>query len=59
MQKNCRTSKFIREYGMTLIEMADKYKVNKSYIWILHQRSELHNFIEEQEDKELAGLPSK
>jgi len=49
--KSRRTSKFIREYGMTLIQIAEKYNVNKSYIWILHQRRELHTFIEEQEKK--------
>jgi len=59
MSKDRRTSKFIREYGMTLIEIADKYKVNKSYIWILHQRGELHDFIAEQKKEELAGVPSK
>jgi hypothetical protein len=56
--KNRRTSKFIREYGMTLMQMANKYEVNKSYIWILHQRNELHQFIEEQEKKE-AGAKCK
>lgn len=54
--KNRRTSKFIREYGMTLIQMADKYGVNKSYIWILHQRGELHNFIDEQEKREADAI---
>ena len=52
INENRKTSKFIREYGMTLIQMADKYGVNKSYIWILHQRGELHTFIDEQEKRE-------
>ena len=47
--KNKRTSKFIREYGATMYALAEKYNVNHSYIWILHQRCELHAFIEEQE----------
>jgi len=50
--KDKRTSKFIREYGMTCIQIANKYGFNKSYIWILHQRGELHDFIAEQESKE-------
>jgi len=56
VNKNRKTSKFIREYGMTLIHMANKYGVNKSYIWILHQRGELHQFIEEQEKKKAEAL---
>jgi hypothetical protein len=58
VNKNRKTSKFIREYGMTLIQMANKYDVNKSYIWILHQRGELHQFIEDQEKTE-ADAPCK
>lgn len=43
-----KTSKFIREYGMTLQEMSDRYGYSTLYIWSLHQRSDLHRFIEEQ-----------
>ncbi len=50
--KNRRTSKFIREYGSTMYVLADRYNVNHSYIWILHQRGELHAFIDEQDKKE-------
>ena len=55
--KNRRTSKFIREYGATMYSLAEKYNLNPSYIWILHQRGELHKFIEEQEKQkaEVAG----
>jgi len=55
---NRRTSKFIREYGMTCIQIANKYGFNKSYIWILHQRGTLHKFIKEQEAKK-AEAPCK
>ncbi len=55
MKKDRRTSKFIREYGATMYALADKYNVNHSYIWILHQRGELHVFIAGQE-KEKAGV---
>ncbi len=52
-KKDRRTSKFIREYGATMYALADKYNVNHSYIWILHQRGTLHAFIIEQEAEEL------
>jgi len=42
-----KTSKFIREYGMTLKQLSDKYNHTTGYIWILHQRGELHKFIDE------------
>lgn len=53
-----RTSKFIREYGITLQQISDKYGYSTLYIWTLHQRNELHKFIEEQE-KEKAETPVK
>ena len=53
--KSKRTSKFIREYGMTLNQIAEKCGFNKSYIWILHQRGELHQFIVDQEEKQKAS----
>ena len=53
-----RTSKFIREYGMTLQEMSDKYGYSTLYIWSLHQRGDLHKFIEEHE-QERAEAPCK
>jgi len=55
-KKSNKTSKFIREYGLTLIELAEKYRANKSYLWILHQRGDLHEFIDEQESKEPAPV---
>jgi len=55
MRKNKRTSKFIREYGMTLEKLAKKYNHNKSYLWILHQRGELHDFIKDQDKKPAAA----
>jgi len=52
-----RTSKFIREYGMTLKEMSLKYNFTIHYLWILHQRGDLHKFIQEQEEnKEKVGI---
>jgi hypothetical protein len=54
MPKEKKTSKFIREYGMTLHEMSDKYNVSYSYIWILHQRGDLYKFIMEHEKMEKA-----
>lgn len=52
-----KTSKFIREYGMTCLQIAQKYNVSKSFIWILDRVGELHQFIEEQElkKKDLEG----
>lgn len=47
-----KTSKFIREYGMTLQQLSEKYGGTKGYLWILHQRGDLHKFIEEQEVKQ-------
>ena len=52
-----RTS-FLREYGMSMREIAEKYNFNPSYIWILHQRGDLHTFIEEQK-REKAEAPRK
>ena len=47
-----KTSKFIREYGLTLPGLAKKYDVSTYYLYILHQRGELHQFIEEKEAQE-------
>jgi len=47
--RKTRTSKFIREYGMTLQRLADKYGFSIIFIRDLHQRGELHAFIAEQE----------
>jgi len=46
-----KTSKFIREYGMTLPQLAERYNVSTYFLYILHQRGELHDFIKEQESK--------
>ena len=46
-----KTSKFIREYGMTLHQLAAKYNGTPGYLYILHQRGDLHTFIEEEERK--------
>ena len=43
------TSKFIREYGATLADLARKYNSTYGYLYILHQRGELHQFIDDQE----------
>jgi len=46
-----RTSKFIRKYGMTLAEMAEKYNCSTMFIYVLDARDQLHNFIVDQETK--------
>ena len=51
-----KTSKFIREYGLTLPELAEKYDVSTYYLYILHQRSELHRFIEDQEKEKVGEI---
>jgi len=50
-KKSTKTSKFIREYGMTLHQLAHKYEMTTSYLYILHQRGELHAFIKDTEKK--------
>jgi hypothetical protein len=52
MSKN-QTTKFIREYGMTLVVMSNKYRSSTYFIYMLHQRGELHQFIAEQEEKKV------
>jgi hypothetical protein len=46
-----KTSKFIREYGMTCEQIARKHDVSTTFIWILDRVGELHQFIAEQETK--------
>ena len=46
------TSKFIREYGATLQQLAKKYKLSTTYLRMLDIQGELHNFIEEQAAKQ-------
>lgn len=46
-----RTSLFIREYGATLKDIAEKYNMSMFYIRILHLQDKLHDFIAEQESK--------
>jgi len=48
-RRQYKTSKFIREYGMTLVQIAKKYNMSTSYIRILHLQDELHD--KEQESK--------
>ncbi len=43
-----KTSKFIREYGLTLPELAEKYIGSTYYFYTLHLKGELHQFIAEQ-----------
>ena len=47
-----KTSKFIREYGITLKKLADKYTMSSGYLYLLHLKGELHAVIAEQEQKE-------
>ena len=51
-----KTSKYIREYGMTLREIANKYGGTGAAYRYMHQRGELRAFIDEQEKKERAGV---
>ena len=46
--KNQKTSKFIREYGMTLQQMSEKYSFTTWYLTTLHLKGELHAFIKER-----------
>ena len=48
------TSKFIREYGATLQQLAERYDVSANYLRMLHLQGLLHQFIEEQKEKEKA-----
>jgi len=47
-----KTSKYIRIYGSTLPNLAEKYDVSAYYLYTLHLKGELHTFIEEQNKKE-------
>ncbi len=51
--KKYKTSKFIREYGITLQQIAEKYNQSASYIRILHLTDKLHAFIVEQEKEKV------
>ena len=46
-----KTSKFIRAYGMILPKLAKKYGMSNWYIYSLHLKGELHDFIKEQDEK--------
>ncbi len=48
-----KTSKFIREYGLTLPELAEKYIGSTYYFYTLHLKGELHAFIAEQEKEKV------
>lgn len=48
-----KTSRFIREYGLTLHQIATKYNMNSGYLYTLHLKGELHAFIEEQEKEKV------
>ncbi len=50
-KRTTKTSKFIREYGMTMVGLANKYQVSTSVIYILDARGQLHDYIAEQESK--------
>ena len=58
MNRKYRTSKFIREYGLTLAQISEKYNVSATYLRILHLQGELHKFIDEQ-GKKKAEVASK
>ncbi len=48
-----KTSKFIREYGITLKKLADKYAMSSGYVYLLHLKGELRAFIAEQEKEKV------
>jgi len=50
-----QTSKYIRLYGATLIQLGERYNVSAYYLYTLHLKGELHQFIEDQE-KEKVGI---
>jgi len=47
-----KTSKFIRQYGMTLKDMSSKYNYTIHYLWSLHLQGKLHEFIKQQDAKQ-------
>jgi len=50
--RKTKTSKFLREYGKSLKQMSEKYDLSIYYLYTLHLKGELHNFITEQDKKE-------
>jgi len=51
-----KTSRFIREYGVTLQTLADKYGLSTTYLVRLDLIGKLHDFIKEQDKKEAEVL---
>lgn len=50
--RKTKTSKFLREYGATIQQLADKYNLSIYYLYTLHLKGELHQFIEDQAAKQ-------
>jgi len=46
--RKARTSKYIREYGLTLKEMAKEYGGSMGVYHNLHRNGKLHSFLEEK-----------
>jgi len=51
-----KTSKYIREYGMTLKGIANKYGGTGAAYRYMHLKGELHQFIEDQEKEKVGGI---
>ena len=47
--KDIYKTKFRREYGMTIHEIAIKYNRTEWAIWNMHKQGKLHQFIKEHE----------
>lgn len=57
--RKTKTSKFLREYGSTIQQLADKYDLSIYYLYTLHLKGELHKFIKEQEPQQKVGSAIK
>jgi len=53
------TSKFIRKYGMTLLEMSVRYGVSRSHLRELDMKGELRRFIDDHERMNLEPVGKK
>lgn len=45
-----RSTKFIREYGMTLKALSERYHCTVYHLWVRHIQNRLHHFIKKQEE---------
>ena len=49
--KNKRSTKFTREYGITLRAMSKKYHCTVYHLCVRHEQGRLHHFIESKASK--------